>query len=216
MRSSAIVRVPLGDLVTIRSGYQDLTRNKRTGRVPGGQLVEAALLTPTCLSEAGSIDFDAIETITLSRAALEKHQLEDRDILFQYRGNSFNAVSPSFLTPAGLRVVPSYVFMHLRVDPDHGVDPCYLEWYLSQRTTQAELDSIVRGTNVKRVSARDLRSFEIRVPTAEIQQRIVSLHTNLCWYLDAQVDEASHLREWVEAETRHMLRSAEEGAGNAD
>ena len=106
------------------------------------------------------------------RENLEKHFLQQGDILMVAKGASFlAAVYDGFYTPA----VASTVFLVIHINNKQQVDPQFVSWFLNQSSTQSYLLTLSRGTSTPSINKKILKDLEIPVPQIMKQDLILKI-----------------------------------------
>src|SRR5438552_7692205 len=100
----------------------------------------------------------------------EKQRLRKWDILFTARGRQNNAAIFTLQMPNGIAASNLHV---LRVKET--VDPFYLVWYLNLPHTKERLRAMQAGSGIPFIPIDDLGQLPVRVPSMELQSRIVEL-----------------------------------------
>lgn len=102
---------------------------------------------------------------------LRPHWLQEGDLLFRCRGESYSAaIVPDGLGQA-IAASPLMVIRPKRVM----ASPAYLRWFLNQGSTQNLLSSIAAGSAVKIINKAALERLEIPLPSPDRQRRIAEI-----------------------------------------
>jgi hypothetical protein len=157
------MKVRLGDLAEIQAGYQ--FRGRVVPAPKGGlPVVQMKDFDPVRGIDRGGMISVRLENIPPTSIA------RPGDVLFLARGHRLNAVA------VGPEVVGSIVagtFFILR--PDREIDPGYLAWYVNQPGFQAQLRSVVKGTDTPLVAKADLQELTVELPPKKTQALIARL-----------------------------------------
>ncbi|HNP63503.1 MAG TPA: restriction endonuclease subunit S [Woeseiaceae bacterium] len=156
----------LRDIAEIRSGYPfrgrvdndpdgDVAVVSMRDVIPGQPIVARSLLR---ISQA-SIDH------------VEKHLLEEDDVIFQSRGNRNHAA----IIRGPLHGVAALGLYRIRPDHDH-VSGEYLAWFLNQERFQRSLSNVAQGSHIPFVPRAELAMMRLPLPSLEDQRRISELH----------------------------------------
>jgi len=112
---------------------------------------------------------------------IEKHLLQDKDILFIAKGDNNRACI--FDESIGLATASS-LFLVIRVDKNR-IIPNYLQWLLNSSRTQKKLKQFSKGSHIPSISKKLLKELEIDIPSMEIQQKILNI--NDLWNQEKQI-----------------------------
>jgi restriction endonuclease S subunit len=102
---------------------------------------------------------------------LEKHLLQDKDILFIAKGDNNRACL--YTADIG-KAVASSLFFVIRVDPAV-ILPEYLVWFLNTTVTQSIIHTMARGSYIPSVSKKFLKDLKVSIPPINIQKKIIEL-----------------------------------------
>lgn len=133
---------------------------------------------------------------------VEKHLLSEGDILFAAKGyKNFAAV---YYNSIGLSVASS-TFLVLSLEQGGGnVVPEYVKWYLNRSDSMQILRSGAMGTGLPSISKPFLESFEIEVPSVEVQRKILEIQS----LRNKEIEIKQHIDELREIEIQHSLLKA--------
>lgn len=155
----------LKDIVTISSGYSP---RGRLGDVPNG---DCQVIQARDLDNFGKLSAEGISKINYIKK-FSAHQVQDGDVVYMARGSNIRAI-----TVRGLigKAIVTNTFFILKSKPGIEVLPEYLTWFLNHPKTRARISEFLEGATIKYIKKQNLEDFEIRVPTVEVQQKIISL-----------------------------------------
>lgn len=115
---------------------------------------------------------EALVPEVLPERKVERHLLQDKDLLLIAKGNHNQAcMYRASWGPA----VGSTVFFIIRLQAKE-VLPEYLQWYLNSRQVQKALAGQYRGTSIPSIPKQVLTEMQIPVPTLAAQQKILDFH----------------------------------------
>ena len=156
----------LRDVADIRSGYPFRVRvdNDPNGDVAVVSMRDVIPGQPLVVENLLRIDQASIENI-------EKHLLEEDDVIFQSRGNRNHAA----IIRGRLHGVAASGLYRIRPDKDQ-VSGEYLAWFLNQERFQRSLSNIAQGSHIPFVPRAELAMMRLPLPSLEEQCRISELH----------------------------------------
>lgn len=121
----------------------------------------------------GIIDNDSLEKGTLmSNKEPDIHFLKKGDIIFQSKGNKFEA---TLIDKEYKALVSSQIYFNLKIKKEKLICPVYLCWFLNNRITQNILQSKSSGAVVSSVSRKVLENLIIDIPSNKDQKTITDL-----------------------------------------
>lgn len=100
------------------------------------------------------------------------NQLIPGDVVIPSRGDHYRAWH---FDGADEPVLPIGQLNVLRARPAE-LNPYYLAWFLNQQATQAKLQALLTGSNIKALTKVALSRLEIQVPARAKQEQIADLH----------------------------------------
>jgi restriction endonuclease S subunit len=106
-----------------------------------------------------------------SNKNLEKIFLKKGDIIFQAKGNKFEAI---LIENEYENLISSQMYFNFSLNKDI-VDPIYLCWYLNNRISKQYFNMNSSGAIVKAINRKVLENLEIILPTLEKQKEISQL-----------------------------------------
>lgn len=122
-----------------------------------------------------SVDVNGINVEMLKCGEVEldkvnpKQYLKKGDILFQAKGNKFEAI---LIEEEYKNLVASSLYFIIRVNTDK-IDPKYLQWLLKTGVVQEYFDKNTSGTAIKTVRKTILEEFKFICPPLVEQEKIV-------------------------------------------
>jgi len=159
------MKIPLPELVEIRTGYQ--FRQGVKDETPDGAPVRVIQLKDI---EGGRLHAEGLERVRARPG--ERHQVRPKDVLLLMRGRRFTAT----LVDVPLEdTIATHFFFVLRSKTD-ALDPAYLAWFLNHPQTQEELVAHAHTTHIPIISRGVVENLTIEVPPLEIQRAIVALN----------------------------------------
>jgi len=112
---------------------------------------------------------DNLKPALMLEGNLQKHVLQENDVLFVAKGREFFAVVyDGRYKPA----VASGTFLVLEVDQNK-VMPEFLTWYLNHPKTNELLKQLSMGSSMPMISKSTLGDVEIKLPVLEVQRKIL-------------------------------------------
>lgn len=112
---------------------------------------------------------DHLKPALVLEGSLNKHVLQEGDVLFVAKGREFFAVAYDCrYHPA----VASGTFLILEVDKDKVVS-AFLTWYLNHPKTNELLKQLSRGSSMPMISKSTLGGIEIKIPSIDVQRKIL-------------------------------------------
>ena len=128
----------------------------KTSSIENGKIVKEKF-------EFGSIEKD-----------IEKFFLKKGDVIFQAKGNKFEAV---LIDKDYENLISIQSYFNLSVN-EKLVDSEYLCWYLNNRISKQYFEINSSGATVKAITKKVLETFEIMLPSLEKQNEISKLVSN--------------------------------------
>ncbi len=98
--------------------------------------------------------------------------LKQGDIIVKCRGNSFTSVVFDSILD---NVVATSHFFVIRIKCPKEIIPEYLSWFINDGPSQRIINAGTGGTHMQVLNKKFLSNIEIRIPSIEIQQKIVKL-----------------------------------------
>ncbi len=117
----------------------------------------------------GIIDEERFEKCEYNEK-FEKSFLKKGDILFQAKGNKFEAI---LINKDYENLISNQIYFNIRVSQE--ILPEYLVWYLNSEDAKLYYEKNTSGSTVKSINKKALEQLEIEVPTLEKQTEIVNL-----------------------------------------
>ena len=160
------MKLQLSDIVELSSG---IFRKPTTGG-------EVAYLQSKHFDDDGYIrSYPVITKELLRDSSVEKHILQDQDIVFAAKGvRIFAAQYRSEIGPAVAS--SSLIVIRVKKDAENKVLPGYLFWFLSHPDTRIALQDMARGTSIQSVSKSELSKIKVPIPSIERQKKIVRIN----------------------------------------
>ena len=156
------MKTTLKDIATIQTGIFAKTDSK-------GDIV---YLQAKHFSETGQLHTTLHPEIKADNIT-DKHLLRTGDVLFAAKGTkNFAAVFENHNEPA----VASTSFFIIRLH-EKNILPDYLAWLINHPIAQNFLKSKAIGTSIVSISKSVLEDLEISIPTLEIQQAVLKIHS---------------------------------------
>ena len=163
---------------------------------------DALYLQATHFDQYGSLD-PLVEPQVSSNGKIQKHLLQDEDILFAAKGlNNFGVVYQPDLGAA----VASSSFIVIRIQPEYKqlIIPEYLAWFLGHSPEIKKYHQRQLGTTVPSISLKKLGEVRINVPAIEKQEMIVKVQQ----LRNKQKELALELEEARENQIKQLLINA--------
>ena len=156
----------LREVADIRSGYPFRGRvdNDPAGDVAVVSMRDVVPGQPLVATNLLRISQTIVENV-------EKHLLEEDDVIFQSRGNRNHAA----VIRGPLHGVAALGLYRIRPDHDQ-VSGEYLAWFLNQERFQRSLSNIAQGSHIPFVPRAELAMMRLPLPSLEEQRRISELH----------------------------------------
>jgi len=117
----------------------------------------------------GLIDEDKFDKCEYDEK-FEKSFLKKGDILFQAKGNKFEAI---LINKDYENLISNQIYFNIRVSQE--ILPEYLVWYLNSEEAKLYYEKNTSGSTVKSINKKTLQELEIEVPTLKKQTEIVNL-----------------------------------------
>lgn len=147
------------------------------------EIVESIFIAPLCKSSGngtinivkpsivnnGIIDEESFDKCDYDEK-FEKSFLKKGDILFQAKGNKFEAV---LIDKDYENLISNQIYFNIRVSSE--ILPEYLVWYLNSKDAKLYYEKNTSGATVKSINKKALEQLEIEVPTIEKQKELVTL-----------------------------------------
>jgi len=158
------IGVRLSEVADVRTGY---TFRERLHEERDGDL---AVIQMKDIDESNLLHFEALIRVRMPNLS-DRHVVRKGDVLFRSRGSSYGT---AVVTQDLGRAVLSAPMLIIRPNTDV-VDPGYLQWFINQPETQAQLTNRAAGSAVKMISKAVLEHFQISIPELSTQRRIAEL-----------------------------------------
>lgn len=134
---------------------------------------------------------------------LEKHLLEDGDLLFAAKGlNNFAVVYQQSIGKA----VASSSFVVIRVMDDARplINADYLAWFISHDKRIKLIHQQQLGTTIPSINMKQLGELEIDIPSLSVQEKIVAVQR----LRDKEKELNAQLEAWRDREIQQLLSKA--------
>jgi hypothetical protein len=145
-----------------------------------------------------------LDTKTLPRLHLDQEQyqftLDRGDILLPARGDNYPA---RLFSEMDERIIPVGQVTIITVSDD--VDSGYLAWYLNQQEFQNSIQNALTGTSIKSLNKSKLLTFEVHLPTWEVQRSISHLQSLYARRLALQQEKMTLERLEIETVCSNLL-----------
>jgi restriction endonuclease S subunit len=134
---------------------------------------------------------------------LEKHLLQDDDLLFAAKGlNNFAVVYHQSMGKA----VASSSFLIIRIHDGvrRLIHPDYLAWFISHDKRIRLLHQQQLGTTIPSINMKQLAELEIDIPSLSMQEKIVAVQQ----LRDRERELNAQLEEWRDRQIQQLLSKA--------
>lgn len=169
MTSERIERL-LGDVAGIRLGMAFKSAIHDVG--DEGQFL---LIQTKDISIEGNIDTQSLARVIPTEGQPDRHILSDGDIVLRLRGPVFSAA----VIESGGAIPAITTNQSAVIRCDTGVLlPHYLHWYLNSEYGQRYFGGVGEGSNINKISAKQVSTMPICLPTLEEQDQIAQVHKN--------------------------------------
>jgi hypothetical protein len=149
----------LGELAEVQMGYPFRSRLEHD---PQG---DVAVIQMKDIDDTNLLHAEEAIRVTLPKGKAH-HLLRAGDLLFRSRGRSNGAALVLEGIDSAVLAAPM-----LLIRP-RSVLSGYLCWYLNAPATQSKLAALAAGTSVQMISAEALKTLDVPLPSALMQQRI--------------------------------------------
>lgn len=130
------------------------------------------------------MDSDPNEQLVLLEKRLEKHRLQQGDVLLIAKGErNIACLYEAHIGPA----VASSTFLVIRPEQE-GVLPAYLQWFLNTKVVQERLGRLAKGTRIQSLSKKAVGELDIPLPDLTRQNEL--LHLQTLWQREQSLLEA--------------------------
>ncbi|MCV6588035.1 MAG: restriction endonuclease subunit S [Marinobacterium sp.] len=139
-----------------------------------GDQAEGLLIQMSDFSQGRTVDAENLTPVRLD-GVHARQILQPDDILLRLRGPQFTAwlLSQLFSLP----VITNNQVAIIRVDKSK-VDAYYLLWFINSQCSKRYFPACVEGSNIARLSIRDVEQILLQLPPLSEQQRIGNIHRN--------------------------------------
>lgn len=147
------------------------------------EVVESIFIAPLCKSsENGTINIvkpSIVNDGLIDEEKFDKCEYDEKferfflkkgDILFQAKGNKFEAI---LINKDYENLISNQIYFNIRVNKE--VLPEYLIWYLNSEDAKLYYEKNTSGATVKSINRKALEQLEIEVPTLAKQEELVTL-----------------------------------------
>lgn len=163
----------VGDIIVMNSMIElnrlvNITLTPTTAADPNGQLrmIKASSI------ENGDFKYESLEKGDLkSKRDASKYFLKKGDIIFQARGNKFEAIN---IDKNYENLISTQIYFNLRVKNQEVINPMYLCWYLNSRISQSVFASKSNGAVLSSIPKKVLAELEVKIPEMKKQIDIVN------------------------------------------
>lgn len=158
--------IALGDVTTkIARGYSSLIDDEND---ENDENETYKLLEASSIGINGDIS-DELEKITANKNKVDKHLLEDGDVVISARG----IIKETIVNISdGEKIIPSGNLTVVRVDKSK-INPFYLKMFLDSEKGEKSIEKLSRGTVIPIVNIKDLGKMIVPCPSLEEQNKIV-------------------------------------------
>jgi restriction endonuclease S subunit len=122
------------------------------------------------LSDEGIEDASGIAKVNMKQIK-EHYMMRKGDLIFRSRGVTNTSVLLREDIGTAILAAP---LIRIRIKTDR-VLPEYLRWFINQKSAQAFFASRTRGSFQKMITKQSIEELEVRIPSLDRQQKIVTL-----------------------------------------
>ena len=153
-------------------------------------------------TRSGTFDERVVPQLKLNNK-LEKHILEDGDLLFAAKGlNNFAAV---YRTRIGKAVASSsFIILKIKEEKKQLIQPDYLAWFITHHKQIKLMHQQQLGTTIPSISMKQLAKLEIDIPSIDVQKKIVEVHQ----LREKEKELSNSIEEWKDKQIQLLLSTA--------
>lgn len=153
--SSKWPKFKIGDITeTITYGFSTAVASKIDGQgIP--------ILTMAEIKDDGSIDYDKIRKIKVSKSEFQKFQLKSGDVLFNWRNASEKLIGKTAIFDRSTPTV--YASFLLKIIPKSILNNYFLFYYLNYLRKKSFLENYMKQQANHTINASDLKKIEITI-----------------------------------------------------
>ncbi len=147
------------------------------------EVVESIFIAPLCKSnENGTINIvkpSIVNDGLIDEEKFDKYEYDEKfeksflkkgDILFQAKGNKFEAI---LINKDYENLISNQIYFNIRVNQQ--ILPEYLVWYLNCEEAKLYYEKNTSGSTVKSINRKVLEQLKIEIPSLDKQKELVSL-----------------------------------------